>query len=310
MRYENYCIGNEEQIFNLFFVTGACRSGKTSFSRILGSTQNTEWLEEPYELSLLLWTIQLEEANGNVEELKKQIFKAICKELINSAVLLRNGNFRPGDLSTVWNYKGGEEIFHRLVNINTRAQVQDYIRENNSHFVINIPGILASSEFLKGTCDDLTIIHVIRNPYDVADAVCQKHWNSDKSLRYPQNNNIYRKFNNENHDTQYYIPCWVTEGFEWDFINATEYERGIIYWINMVENYKGADFLIKYEDLVQSPQEAMKNFYDLGFCPTSRTIALCNELQSKYISGNRRKIHLNQFYADKFKVLKEIYGYE
>ena len=160
MRCGKYCNGNEEPIDNLFFVTGACRSGKTLFSKILASTQNTEWIEEPYELSLLLWAIQAGKSSADLEW-EEKAFNAICKELINSAILLRNGNFRPEDLSTIWNYKEAKEIFRRLVNINTRNQVQDYIKENNSHFIIDIPGILGSSEFMKKACKGLSIIHVM-----------------------------------------------------------------------------------------------------------------------------------------------------
>lgn len=309
MRCNNYYIGNEEPIDNLFFVTGACRSGKTLFSKILASTQNTEWIEEPYELSLLLWAIQLDKSNADLEW-EQKAFNAICKELINSSILLRNGNFRPEDLSTIWNYKEGKEIFWRLVNINTRNQVQDYIKENNCHFIIDIPGILGCSEFMKKACKGLRVVHVIRNPYDVAEAVCQKHWNSNESLEHPLNNDIYRKFNCKEGDTEYYIPWWVAEGMEYDFVNATEYERGIIYWISMVENYRGGDIVIRYEDLVKSSQEKIKDFYELGLYPTGRTVALCNELHLGYISGNKREIYLNQCYANKFKRLKEIYGYE
>lgn len=303
-----YCIGNEEPIDNLFFVTGACRSGKTLFSKILASTQNTEWIEEPYELSLLLWAIQVGKSSADLEW-EEKAFNAICKELINSAILLRNGNFRPEDLSTIWNYKEAKEIFQRLVNINTRNQVQDYIKENNSHFIIDIPGILGSSEFMKKACKSLSIIHVIRNPYDVAEAVFQKHWNSNESLEHPLNSDIYRKFNYKGGNTEYYIPWWVKEGMEYDFVEATEYERGIIYWISMVENYDGSDFLIKYEDLVRFPQEKLKDFYKLGLYSTSKTVALCDELYLGSVAGNKKEIHLNQYYMNKLRALKEIYGY-
>lgn len=303
-----YCIGNEEPIDNLFFVTGACRSGKTLFSKILASTQNTEWIEEPYELSLLLWAIQAGKSSADLEW-EEKAFNAICKELINSAILLRNGNFRPEDLSTIWNYKEAKEIFQRLVNINTRNQVQDYIKENNSHFIIDIPGILGSSKFMKRACKGVRVIHVIRNPYDVAEAVCQKHWNSNESLEHPLNNDIYRKFNCKGNNKEYYIPWWVKEGMEYDFVEATEYERGIIYWISMVENYDGSDFLIKYEDLVQAPQEEMKPFLKMGLQSTTKTMELSSELQSIYISEQEQEIHLNRYYADKFRELKEIYKY-
>lgn len=310
MEYENYCIGNKECPYKLFFVTGASRSGKTTFSKILGSMKNAEWIEEPYELSLLLWTIQLEKEKHDFAKWRGEVFNAICKELINNVILLRNGNFRPGDLSTIWNYKDGKEIFQRLVNVNTRDEVQEYIKDNNCHFIIDIPEALHSSEFMRRTWKDLKILHVVRNPYDVADAVCSKHWNSDEKLCFPSNNGIFRKHKCKVDGKLYYIPWWVEEKHEEEFISATEYERGIIYWISMVESTVKLDLLIRYEDLVRSPLEQLNKFNEIGFQSTARTIELCKELQTCYIYGNKRKLYLSQYYMDKFNKLKEMYGYE
>ena len=233
MEYENYCIGDRELPYKFIFVTGACRSGKTTFSRIMGSMKNVEWIEEPYELSLLLKSIQLADIDDVQSNYwRKELFQGICKELVNSTVLLRNGNFRPEDLSSIWRYKEGEEIFQRLVNICTRNQVQDFIRKNNSYFVIDIPGILGSASFIKYVCESIKIIHVVRNPYDVAEAIYQKHWYSDERVQHPESNNIFRKYC-EN-EIVYYVPWWCEEGREQDFILATEYERGILYWIYTV----------------------------------------------------------------------------
>lgn len=311
MNYQNYCIGNEEQVYDLIIITGACRSGKTLFSRILGSMQGIEWIEEPYELILLLKSMQVNKDNSSAQKWKGQVFAGLCKELINDAVLLRNGNFRPNDLSTIWNYKESKEIFHRLVNINTREQVDDYVKRNRSRFLIDLPEVLNSTGFMKETYSNLNIIHVIRNPYDVAEAVFQKHWYSDQSIQHPHMNDLYRKYFYKNNNV-YFIPWWVENGYEQDFINATEYERGIMYWIAQTDNTdcKNPDFLIKYEDMVRQPQKVLHTFFEWGFQPTGKTKTLCDELCCEYILEDKRKIALNQYYEKRFAKLKEEYGYE
>lgn len=317
MDFENYYIGNNEQPYNLIMVTGACRSGKTILSRILGSMQYAEWIEEPYELILLLKCVQVGKADATEKRWMGQIFSGLCKELVNDAILLRNANFRPEDLSTIWRYKEEKEIFQRLVNVNTRSQVERYVKEKGSCFIIDVPEVLNSIGFMKEVYERLQIIHVIRNPYDVAEAVYQKHWYSDLCLQHPQVNDLYRKYYYMEEQAEYYIPWWVEEGCEQDFVRAGEYERGIMYWISQTE-WKGygsgddkcPELLIKYEDMVQYPQKMLQTFCELGFHPVGKTKMLCDELCSDYISGKNREVHLGWNYSEKFIKVKGIYGYD
>lgn len=309
MNYNHYRIGNAEQLYRFLFVTGACRSGKTTFSRILGSMQNTEWIEEPYELILFSEYIQLEKADAAAQSWREQVFTALCKELANDAVLLRNGNFRPGDLSTIWNFKEGKEIFHRLVNVNTRTEVEAYVKANDSRFVIDVPEVLSTTGFMKAAYRNLSVVHFVRNPYDVAEAIFQKGWYSDQAIRRPEMNAVYRVHMNK--DNEFFIPWWIEEGCEQDFIDASEYERGIMYWIAHTENKgdKDADYVIKYEDMVHNPQQVLEDFYQQGFQPTARTKMLCDELCTDYISGAKKDLELSEYFAQKFVKLKETYHY-
>lgn len=311
LNYENYYIGNGEQPFKILFVTGACRTGKTTLSRILGSMRHTEWLEEPYALWLLLQYAQVEKADAVMQRWRGQVFVAMCKELANDGILLRNGNFRPNDLSTVWNFKESQEIFHRLVNVNTRSQVEEYIEKNGSCFVIDVPEALKCTKFIKETYADLRVVHVVRNPYDVAEMIYQKHWYSDQHIRRPELNNLYRKYEDQKKQ-RWFIPWWVMEENEQDFVEAEEYERGIMYWVFHVDDDNGGtpDCLVRYEDMVRQPQKALEPFCEMGFCPTGRTKMLCDELRKYDMGGYTREIALNQYYREKFVKLKERYGYE
>ncbi|HAP20878.1 MAG TPA: hypothetical protein DCR27_06340 [Lachnospiraceae bacterium] len=307
-------VGNGQLPYNMMFVTGACRTGKTTLSRILGSLEHVEWIEEPYELSLLLWSMGYGKADDNFTW-EKQIFTGICKELINDTILLRRGNFRPGDLSTLWNYKEGKEIFERLVNLNTRQDVKEYLKAANRKFVIDIPNILGQANFIKQNCKNMVLFHVVRNPYDIAQAVYEKHWYSDENIRFPSDgdNTPCRKYAKDG--AEYCIPWWLEEGREEEFIDAAEYERGVIYWLS-VEKSSGEerttqDFLIKYEDLVSSTGKVLDNICSIiEGCPTGRTMALCSELHDKFIVGQRRPVHLSAHYQSRLEQLKEMYGYE
>ncbi len=311
-RNNNFYVGNGRLPYKLLFVTGVCRSGKTTLSRLLGSLQNMEWIEEPYELSMLLWSMECGNWHGDFEW-ERQVFTGICKELVNETVLLRRGNFRPNDLSTLWNYKEGKEIFDRLVNLNTREEVEKYIQATQRSFVIDIPNILGQADFIRQSSEDMIWFHVVRNPYDVAQAVLEKHWFSDERMKYPDDNSPYRKYV-QNGET-YYIPWWLEEEREEKFIDAGEYERGIIYWLSVEKNsgteIPGRDFLVKYEDLVTSVEKVLGHICSrIGAHPTGRTTALCGALHGKFIVGGSGSLRLSAHYQSRLDKLKEMYGYE
>lgn len=73
---------------------------------------------------------------------------------------------------------------------------------------------------------------------------------------------------------------------------------------------KNIDYLIRYEDFVRHTQYVLESLRELDISRTSKTIALCNELKTCYIVGNRREVRLSHYYTNKFNELKEMYGYE
>lgn len=155
--------------------------------------------------------------------------------------------------------------------------------------------------------------HVVRNPYDVAQAVLEKHWFSDERMKYPDDNSPYRKYV-QNGET-YYIPWWLEEEREEEFIDAGEYERGIIYWLSVEKNsgteIPGRDFLVKYEDLVTSVEKVLGHICSrIGAHPTGRTTALCGALHGKFIVGGSGSLRLSAHYQSRLDKLKEMYGYE
>lgn len=318
MTENGYFIGNGLFEENILLVTGTCRAGKTLLSKLLASTRNIEWVEEPYTLLLLP---VLTGIGYITPDLFSLIFPAVCKELISDHILLRNGNFRANDLSSIWNYKEGSEIFERLVNINSRNEVKKYIKDKNKVFLLDIPEVLPFTNLIRNCCKNVLIIHVVRNGYDVASAVTEKQWFSDNNLKCINQNMPYRSYVQNERKSDIHIPWWIEYGEEESFITASMFERGMMYWSGILgrsvlkneEQYiPQYDVLVKYEDLVESPDDVLKTLSQYTkIRETTLTNAVKAELNPNYSrTCKRNNINITRKNKDKFEKLMEMYGYE
>lgn len=244
---KDYLLGPDKIKENIILITGTSRAGKTLLSKILASHKNVEWIEEPYELYNLTIMCGL----GMIEnELFRMMFTSSVHELIVNNVLLRNANFRPGDLSSIWNYKSESDIAHRRDVLSSRTDVEEYIEEVKPYFILDIPDILPFTENIRDVCEHLTVINVVRDPYGVADDCFRKGWfaSDDKQLA---DNNLFRIYGDQR------LPWWVREGEESLFTEASVYEKGLLYWLAVQAwdkdesvNADGYDILMKYEDMI------------------------------------------------------------
>ena len=133
-KYRIYA-GDDHMEFPIVIITGVSRSGKTLLGQLLGSMENVEHIDEPY-LPLMLpvmWDKGLVD-----EDVAVMFFRAFTEELFNDMILLRTANFRPSDLSTIWERKTSDEIYSRLVDLYSRDDVRKYVRDNGSVLLYNL----------------------------------------------------------------------------------------------------------------------------------------------------------------------------
>ncbi|MCK4589159.1 MAG: sulfotransferase [Nanoarchaeota archaeon] len=252
--------------FQIIFVVGTARSGKSLLSQILGSINNVEYIDEP-------WMIESVSIMQGLNMAKKQVLanmlKAYTKEMFEEMILLRRGNFKPGEKSTVWDKKEPKKIFERLINVRTRTDVKDYIEKEKSVLLINLGHIIPFIPFLKEVFPECKIIHIIRNGFDVAKHIAKKQWFTINALKQPDNNYcLYRTYATTNSEN-YQVPWWVREGEEEKFIYLNDFAKGLYYWIREYEiseteinHFKcenSSDYMeIKFEDLIESPTEIVE----------------------------------------------------
>lgn len=316
MKKEKYFLhaGEKRLNFKIAIITGACRSGKSLIGKLLGSLENVEYMEEPW-LPTVLPVLQ---GNNLIDpEVSKNILRSYIDELMNDVVLLRQSNFRPRDLSTIWDRKNVMEIFDRLVNLHTREDVKKYLNKKKTVLLLNLPGIMPFLFFFAETFPGCKIIHIVRNGLDVALEVRKKKWFTNKLLKQPISNYLlFRSYYSKAYCKNYNIPWWVKKGEEDKFLKMTNFAKGLYYWRrileiseNQIEKFKsvfpGQYKEVRFENILKNPEVVLNNlsgFFNAGI--TEKTNLVLSEIDAKMLKTKKR-YPLNEVPNDeKIKVKK------
>ena len=282
--------GRNHMDFRVAIITGVCRSGKTLVGQLLGSMRNVEHIDEPW-LPMMLPVMQ---GKGLIDrEVARTLLQSFTEELFHDMILLRNTNFRPKDLSSIWARKGAPEIFSRLVNLHSRDDVKRYVRDNNSVLLYNLAEVMPYLSFLIEAFPRCKIIHVVRNGLDVALSIADKQWFSDAQLKNPRNNLLFREYRNPDSKIKYFLPWWLREGDSESFLNMGDFARGVCYWRSLLEQSQG-DIKqlkskkpriyreVKYEELVRDPAQVLDDLADfLDVAPSEQTASVRATLEGQ-----------------------------
>ena len=212
--------------FRSTFIVGACRSGKTTISTLLSSYKYVENSEEPWGLKIFTLLNYLRLLNTN---LSKQLFLSYSNEIFNEKFFLRNVSFRKTDNSFIGNFKTSKEIKKRLTIQKNRDFVKDYIKRNKPLMIFNLTEVTPQSHNLLNFIKKSKLIYVMRRYNDVALDCYTKKWFSNQSLLYPKKSLPYFKFKYKN--KIWFIPWWVKKSDFKYFIELSQHNRCLYYWI-------------------------------------------------------------------------------
>ena len=217
--------------FKTAIITGVGRSGKTALGNVLASNKNVEYCEEPWILNLLPAMVKLRMLD---KKAGKDMFISYLHELMNEMILLRQANFRPNDDSSIWTKKTREEIFFRLKALQSRLDVKNFVKKNNSLFLMILrEAPLFNPPAIFNFLPDCKMIHVVRRGLDVAYDIKEKKWLSDKNLMMPPHARIYYPVNHSG--KIFYVPCWIDSKDSKKFLGYSEYGRALFYWCSLME---------------------------------------------------------------------------
>lgn len=300
--------------FRTAIITGVCRSGKTTLGNLLSSYLNVEHSEEPWILDLLPAMTKLKMIG---EKTGKDMFVAYLHELMNNTILLRQANFRPQDTSSIWIRKPAAEIFSRLVNLQTRADVKAFVEKNKPVFLLIIPeSPLFNLPAIFDFVPDCKIINIIRRGTDVAHQFKGKGWLSNDQLTKPPHARIY--YQTTHKGRPFYIPCWIDPKDAKKFIGYSEYERGLLYWCALMEKMinslkksknKKRCLTVKFEELMENPRKTMEKAASfLNLKSSSMTETVLREIRN-YKNVREEVLPLPKELVERAKKIYEYLGY-
>jgi hypothetical protein len=277
----------KQELIPTVVITGVCRSGKTTIGNILATCNEVEYVDEPVLVMQLPIVAKTEHID---KKFALSWMYTNVLELMNDTILLRNANFRPKDLSSIWNKKGADEIFERLININSRQEARELAAKNKSSLVLTLSQTMPFMDFITEAIPGVKVVHVVRNPFKVAADVVKKGWFSDQQLINPIMPDMYVNFNYKN--SLWYLPWWVDEG-EYDyFIELSENERALYYWWSLIskgqiimQKLNQQPIVVKYDDFLLNPYHQFELLSEkLGFTYCSLTKQKLNEIDSSNVN--------------------------
>ena len=209
---------------DILIVTGPCRTGKTTISKILAKQDHFEFLDEPW---LGMFLPVLVTAGEMREELAAQMLNSYFDELVNDVMLCRRANFRPGDRSSIRDFKSSDNINYRLETLQNREDAADYARANQTTLIIALPETSPFIDFLLSASERNRVLLLERDRQALINEIVTKQWFSDAQLKAPQNNQPFTQtiFDGSN----YYMPWWLTEDQFEIFIQSTDEQRASFY---------------------------------------------------------------------------------
>ena len=277
----------------LVFITGACRTGKTTLGLLLGSMRSVEFIEEPWT-ALALPVMQKAGLIG--PPAAATMLQAFIEESFNDRILLRNANFRRSDWSSIWRFKSRGEIARRLNGLKSRSDVVRHVEKNRSVLVISVTQTDPCLDFLKAALPQALIIHMVRQALP---AVLDRDWVrrsallTDAQMKKPWENDLHYDFKPGPRRPTLAIPWWVPRGRTREFLALPVLGRRLFYWLMMhrggleaserLPRARAGDYWrLDYESFAMDPLAAASRFGRLlGASPTARTRQLAREILAR-----------------------------
>ena len=245
----------------VIFVDGLWGCGKTMLSPILSSMDRVELLSYTYELENICSLFYLKKISKNGAE---AMIKFITDLKIYNTMMSRDVNFRPSDLSSVYNDANPKRYFDRL-----NEKGDELIPEKilNEKPILNIAthNMLAFSDpIFSALKDRACFVEVVRHPLYM---IKQINLNMERLMNTPRNFNLFFEFNKKT------VPAF-TYGWEKLFLNSNNMDKAIFYIQKITEKsnekkrkiktkYKNQVLTVCFEHFVINPNDYLKKIEQL-----------------------------------------------
>lgn len=159
----------------MIVITGLTRSGKTMLAPIIASLERVEHIGINYLLELVAMMHIACQIN---DDAAVNLMRSGVDFMQYDAMIGRNANFRYGDYSSIWKSKEPSMYFQRLL-MEEGDSVYQRIDALNPIFLLFVHDALWHADLYFKAFPDLRMLHLDRNPIDLAYSWYKKEFGKD-----------------------------------------------------------------------------------------------------------------------------------
>jgi hypothetical protein len=164
-----------------------------------------------------------------------------------------------------------------MATVNTHAEAMRYIESHRSTLVMTLSESMPFLDIVDASIPRAKYIHVVRDGFEVAANIALKPWFDNDQLESPIHTYCYRLCDYKG--KKYHIPWWVGDGDEYMFLEYSNYEKGLYYWLSLMKQSKIHQFqqnnkilVMDYNYIVNNPQVEFNKAFDfLNLIPDDLT---------------------------------------
>jgi len=306
----NYNVYRKGFINNMVTVTGTTQSGKS----LIGPTVCSLDRAENYRTDFVLEQIPMLHGLNLVDEEVAIFLLRYGTELMQYDNMIgRNTNFRYSDFSSIWLTKDPSEFYKRLT-MEEGKSVYDRIEKENPLFVLNFHNGVMHADLLLKAFPSQKILHVVRNPVDVAYAWFNKGYGKKETYQDPRIRVLTFEYKNT-------LLPYYAKGCEDEYLDLNEMDRVIrlLYSVHShhLEAFKNLDkkevkniYTLYFEDFAQDTNNVLNKICNfIGTSQTSFTsISLKREKVPRIINPKeviKKMNFINEITSDNYISLLE-----
>lgn len=285
----SYKVCRKSYLKNIVMVTGTVQSGKSMVGPIICTLEKAENYRTDFVLEQIPMLHNLKTIN---EEAAIFILRYGLDLMQYDNMLGRNTNFRYSDFSSIW-FAKDPSLFYKRLMMNEGKSVFERIDKEKPLFVLNFHNGVMHADLLLKSFPTQKILHVVRNPIDLAYAWLNKGYGKLETYENPRVGVLTYRY--KKNIVPYYAKEWEDE-----YLSLGEMDRVIklIYMIHyrhkisfdaLKGDEKAKIHKIYFDEFAENTHESLGEICD--FIKSSPTLYTPIALKRENLP---RKIDLNE----------------
>jgi hypothetical protein len=239
---------------NTLLIDGITRGGKSLVGLLLRCIQGLEKIEKLYSIEHIISGTYMKKIDP---DFSLQIFQSLVNEKIYDNYISRNINFRAGETTSV-KYPEFESEYLRRLHLNDGDSVLQRIELEKPTFPFITHEMFFEIEFFLKNFDNLNIVEVLRDPFDIYFSWLKKDWGA----RYGTDKRAFRVTFEDDVSKEnipwYLYQCpslWKDPNTNNRVANTVSFLTDVQIKITkkLLQNYSSRFKVIIFEDFTQNP---------------------------------------------------------